>query len=196
LTASAFADELAVFSGCHRVQRAHLLDSQFAGAQLSARFLKEGRLFPYRDSSGGLTLAIARPTDRETIRAIEVALRRPVNLAVATAEDIDAALSTTLEPERPGAAAPSETPASEDNLDELRDLAGGAPVVRAVDELLRLAVEQRATDLHIEPFGGALQARLRIDGLLKIIPAPPMNMGKGLLSRLKILAGLNITERR
>ena len=82
------------------------------------------------------------------------------------------------------------------SLDDLRDLAGGAPVVRAVDDLLRLAVEQRATDLHIEPFGGALQARLRIDGLLKNVPAPPMSMARGLLSRLKIMAGLNITERR
>ena len=73
----------------------------------------------------------------------------------------------SLEPERPSAVAPGEAAASEDNLDDLRDLAGGAPVVRAVDDLLRLAVEQRATDLHIEPFGGALQVRLRIDGLLK-----------------------------
>src|SRR5262249_1185429 len=85
---------------------------------------------------------------------------------------------------------------SDDDLDGLRDLARGAPVVRAVDELLRLAVEQRATDLHIEPFGNSLQARLRIDGLLKNIPAPPISMARGILSRLKIMAGLNITERR
>ena len=69
-------------------------------------------------------------------------------------------------------------------------------MVRALDDLLRLAVEQRATDLHIEPFGGALQVRLRIDGLLKALTAPPASMTKGILSRLKIMAGLNITERR
>jgi general secretion pathway protein E len=78
----------------------------------------------------------------------------------------------------------------------LRDLARGAPVVRALDDLLRLAVDQRATDLHIEPFAAALQVRLRIDGLLKPVPPPPVTMAKGLLSRLKIMAGLNITERR
>ena len=196
LTPSAFADELADFCGCDRVQRGELVASQFAGAQLSRRFLREGRLFPYEDSSGVLALAVARPTDAETVRAIEVALRRPVTVTVATAEDIDAALGTTVEAEQPSAGASAEAVASDDNLDELRDLAGGAPVVRAVDDLLRLAVEQRATDLHIEPFGGVLQARLRIDGLLKAVPAPPMNMAKGLLSRLKIMAGLNITERR
>jgi general secretion pathway protein E len=196
LTPSAFADELAAFCGCGRVQRGDLVASQFAGAELSSRFLREGRLFPYEDSSGMLTLAIARPTDDETVRAVEIALHRPLAIAVATAEDIDSALGTTLEAERPTSVVSAETAASEDNLDDLRDLAGGAPVVRAVDDLLRLAVEQRATDLHIEPFAGVLQARLRIDGLLKIIPAPPMSMARGLLSRLKIMAGLNITERR
>jgi general secretion pathway protein E len=196
LTPSAFADELASFCGCGRVQRGDLVGSQFAGAELSSRFLREGRLFPYQDSSGILTLAIARPTDDETVRAVEIALRRSVAIAVATAEDIDSALGTTLESERSSAVVSAETAASEDSLDDLRDLAGGAPVVRAVDELLRLAVEQRATDLHIEPFAGVLQARLRIDGLLKAVPAPPMSMARGLLSRLKIMAGLNITERR
>ena len=196
LTASAFADELAAFCGCGRVQRGDLAASQFAGAELSSRFLREGQLFPYEDSSGILTLAIARPTDDETVRAVEIALRRPVAIAVATADDIDSALGTTLESERPSSIVSAETATSEDGLDDLRDLAGGAPVVRAVDDLLRLAVEQRATDLHIEPFAGGLQARLRIDGLLKIIPAPPMSMARGLLSRLKIMAGLNITERR
>ena len=178
------------------MQRGDLVGSQFAGAQLSARFLRDGRVFPYEDSSGILTLAIARPMDGETVRAVEIALHRPVAITVATAEDIDAALGTTLEPEQPSAVVQGEAAASEDSLDDLRDLAGGAPVVRAVDDLLRLAVEQRATDLHIEPFGGALQARLRIDGLLKVVPAPPMSMARGLLSRLKIMAGLNITERR
>ena len=113
-------------------------------------------------------LAIATPVDSETIRAIEIALGKPVKIAVATPDDIDAALATTLEPEQTNNfAAPAETATAEDNLDDLRDLARGAPVVRAVDEFLRLAVDQRATDLHIEPFAGALQVRLRIDGILK-----------------------------
>jgi len=196
LTASTFADELAAFLGCGRVPRDDLVASEFAGAQLSARFLKEGRLFPYEDASGCVTLVIARPVDAETIRAIQVALGRPVSLGVATGDDIDAALGSRIEPERSNAGAAGEAAANDDNIDDLRDLAGGAPVVRAVDDLLRLAVEQRATDLHIEPFAGALQARVRIDGLLKAVPAPPMSMARGLLSRLKIIAGLNITERR
>jgi len=196
LTQSGFADELASFYGCRRVQRADLAAGRFAGRQMSARFLRERRLFPFEGGSGALNLAIAAPTETETVRAVELALRSPVAIAVATGEDIDAVLATSLEGERPSATSAAEAATAEDSLDDLRDLARGAPVVRAIDELLRLAVEQRATDLHIEPFGNTLQVRLRIDGLLRNVPGPPASMAKGLLSRLKIMAGLNITERR
>jgi general secretion pathway protein E len=198
LTHTAFADELATFYRCGRVQRADLVGGHFAGERLSPRFLKEERIFPYEDRAGALTLAISRPIEDETIRAAEIALQREVTIAVATADDIDAALSTTLEtaPPKEPTATDATTAAIDDNLDDLRDLARGAPVVRALDELLRLAVEQRGTDLHIEPLDNVLQVRLRIDGLLKPVSAPPMSMAKGLLSRLKIMAGLNITERR
>jgi general secretion pathway protein E len=195
LTHTAFADELATFYRCQRVQRGDLVGGRFAGERLSPRFLKDERLFPYEDRAGELTLAIARPIEDETIRAAEIALQREVTIAVATADDIDAALATTLEI-IPTKETPAAAEAAADNLDDLRDLARGAPVVRALDELLRLAVEQRGTDLHIEPLDNVLQVRLRIDGLLKPVPPPPISMAKGLLSRLKIMAGLNITERR
>jgi general secretion pathway protein E len=196
LTPSAFADELADFYGCERVQRRDLMAGRFAGAELSTRFLKEEQIFPFERESGTLTLAIARPIEDETQRGAEMALRRSVVIAVATIDDINAALATITEPEPSSVVAQSEVATAEDDLDDLRDLARGAPVVRALEELLRLAVEQRATDLHIEPFDGVLQVRLRVDGLLKAIPPPPMSMAKALLSRLKIIAGLNITERR
>src|SRR6516162_6227599 len=196
LTPSAFADELADFYRCDRVARKELVGSRFAGAELSAGFLKEEHLFPYEQASGTLTLAIARPIEDDTVRAAEIALRQPVAIAVATVDDIDAALATILETERSSDVAPTESVTAEDDLDELRDLARGAPVVRTVDELLRLAVEQRATDLHIETLGSVLQVRLRVDGHLKTVPPTPISMARAILSRLKIMAGLNITERR
>src|SRR4029079_11695170 len=84
----------------------------------------------------------------------------------------------------------------DDDLDLLRDMASGAPVVRTVNELFERAVEVRATDIHIEPFRGQLQVRLRVDGLLRVIASPPANMMRAIISRVKILAGLNIAERR
>ena len=196
LTPSALADELASFYRCDRVRRDDLVDGRFAGGEMSTRFLKEERLFPYEGAAGTLRLALASPIDDETLRAVELMLRRPVALAAATADDLEAALSLRLEPDQTSDAPQPGTAGGEDDLDNLRDLARGAPVVRALDDLLRLAVEQRATDLHIEPAGNTLQVRLRVDGMLKNVPAPPMAMAKGILSRLKIMAGLNITERR
>src|SRR5262249_1156668 len=155
---------------------------------MSTRFLREGRLFPYENPKGTLKLAVAAPIDEETLRAVELALRQPVALAVGVADDLDAALLAQLEAGQPQQAGQAASTAGEDDLDNLRDLARGAPVVRALDDLLRLAVDQRATDLHIEPDGGSLRVRLRIDGLLKSVPAPPMSMAKGILSRLKIIA--------
>src|SRR5205807_798215 len=108
LTYSAFADALADYCGCNRVRSGELVASRFAGAHLSARFLREGRLFPYEDAGGVLTLAVARPPDADTIHAVEIALRRPVTVAVATAEDIEAALGTTVEAERLKADTPAE----------------------------------------------------------------------------------------
>jgi general secretion pathway protein E len=196
LTQASFADELAAFYKCGRVQRPDLVGARFAGKELSPRFLRAQRLFPFEDQSGALLLAIASPAEDETVRAVELALRRRVDLAVATSDDIDAALANSIEPERASPTPSADQVAADDNLDDLRDLARGAPVVRAIDDLLRMAVEQRATDLHIEPFNNSLQVRLRVDGLLRAVPAPPVGMARGLLSRLKIMAGLNITERR
>jgi len=92
LTQPVFADELAAFYQCLRVQRGELTSNRFAGALLSRRFLREGRLFPFEDASGGLTLAVAVPVDDETLRAVTIALQRPLKIVVATVDDIDAAL--------------------------------------------------------------------------------------------------------
>ena len=93
-------------------------------------------------------------------------------------------------------AAAGEATHSDDDIDRLRDLASGAPVVRAFNDLLERAMELRASDIHIEPFRTGLTVRMRVDGLLRAIPAPAGIMPQALVSRIKILAGLNIAERR
>ena len=85
---------------------------------------------------------------------------------------------------------------SDDDIESLRDLASGAPVVRALNDLLERAVELRASDIHIEPFRTGLVVRMRVDGLLRAMPAPSGIPPQALISRVKILAGLNIAERR
>ena len=85
---------------------------------------------------------------------------------------------------------------ADESVDNLRDLASGAPVVRAVNDLIEKAVELRASDIHIEPFRDGLTVRIRVDGLLRTVAAPVHVPPQAVVSRVKILAGLNIAERR
>ncbi|MBV8466576.1 MAG: Flp pilus assembly complex ATPase component TadA, partial [Burkholderiales bacterium] len=90
----------------------------------------------------------------------------------------------------------AETGAAEEDIDRLRDLASEEPVIRLVNSLIARAVESRASDIHIEPFLSRLSVRFRIDGLLREGPTPPFRLRSAIASRVKIMAKLNIAERR
>ncbi len=89
-----------------------------------------------------------------------------------------------------------ETARSEDDIEHLRDLASEAPVIRLVNLVIQRAVEQRASDIHIEPFENRLKVRYRIDGVLQEVESPPAASTAAVISRIKIMAKLNIAERR
>ena len=147
----------------------------------------------------GYRLAVADPTDAAVIRAAEIVLGGPVAIDVASFEDIATVLSERLaatEAATLEAAADAALARGDDDVENLRDLASGAPVVRGVNDLLEKAVELRATDIHIEPFRNGLVVRMRVDGMLRAVPAPAGALPQALISRIKILAGLNIAERR
>ena len=83
-----------------------------------------------------------------------------------------------------------------DDVEHLRDLASEAPVIRLVNLIIQRAVELRASDIHIEPFENRLKVRYRIDGVLEEGESPPQNLTAAVISRVKIMANLNIAERR
>jgi general secretion pathway protein E len=200
LSASDFADEVARFCGLPRIGLPQLLSAFALVQNFSPRFLREMEAFPYRDEQGILKLAVADPSDTACVRAAEIVLGGPVTVEVASFEDIATALTEKIGGEETRLAEPDggEVPFSraDDDIDGLRDLASGAPVVRAVNDLLEKAMELRASDIHIEPFRAALVVRMRIDGLLRAVPAPAGALAQAVVSRIKILAGLNIAERR
>src|SRR5690606_21014839 len=83
-----------------------------------------------------------------------------------------------------------------DDIEHLRDLASEAPVIRLVNLLIQRAVELRASDIHVEPFENRLKVRYRVDGVLVDGESPPVNLTAAVISRIKIMAKLNIAERR
>jgi general secretion pathway protein E len=197
LSANEFADEVARFAGLERVMLADILSAPALNDGFSQRFLREMMVFPYQAADGSPVLAVADPTDRAALRAAEIVLRRSVTIKVASIEDLNVVLDRRLSDDDFGAGGGDGLlQPREDDIESLRDLASGAPVVRAVNDLLEKAVEQRASDIHIEPFQTGLVVRMRIDGLLRPVAAPAGVLPQALISRIKIIANLNIAERR
>jgi general secretion pathway protein E len=199
LSASAFADEAAAFYRLPRVHLPRLLSASALVQKFSQRFLREMDAFPYCDKLGRFRLALANPGDTACVRAAEIVLGSSVTIEVASFEDIATALSDKLGDDEASVLNATRGPPAgraEDDIESLRDLASGAPVVRAVNDLLEKAIELRASDIHIEPFRAGLVVRLRIDGVLRVVPGPADVLPQALISRIKIIAGLNIAERR
>lgn len=197
LTASDFADEVAGFYDLTRVRLPQLLSATALVRQFSPRFLHEMMAFPYQASDGQFRLAVGDPTDTACLRAAEIVLGAPVTIEIASFEDIATAITERLGDD--AVAVPEDGPTSSmavDDIDSLRDLASGAPVVRAVNDLLEKAIELRASDIHLGPFRSGLSVRMRVDGLLREVATPAGVPPQAVISRVKILAGLNIAERR
>jgi general secretion pathway protein E len=199
LSAGEFADQVAAYYRRPRMTLGQLLATPALVERFARRFLREAMIFPFDAGGGCFGLAVADPTDFAAQRGAEIVLGGPVAVSIASFEDIGAALFERLGSDEDGSSASSHVSAPsavEESIDGLRDLASGAPVVRAVNDLVEKAVELRASDIHIEPMRKGLTVRMRVDGLLRTVPAPAHALPQALISRIKILAGLNIAERR
>ena len=198
LPAGKLADEVARFWKLPRLNLQDLMNATGVVEHFSARFLRESSVFPFRAGQGRFGLAVSDPTDAAAIRAVEIVCGGAVEVAVASFDDISTVLERQLD-ERSASALDVNEPkhrSSDDDIESLRDLASGAPVVRAVNDLLERAMELRASDIHIEPFRTGLVVRMRVDGMLRAVPAPANAPPQAVISRIKILASLNIAERR
>src|SRR5580693_461664 len=164
---------------------------------LSPRFLRQSRCLPVGRDDHTVTLAMADPLDVETIAAVRNCTGLKVSTVLAPEQEILDAIDKYY-----GQSARGETDlladgleASED-LEHLRDMASEAPVIRQVNAIIAQAVEKRASDIHLEPFEKEFRIRYRIDGILYIQDPPPREMKAAMISRVKLMAKLNIAERR
>jgi len=197
LSSHEFANEVAAFFGFRRMTLLQLMEFRSLADRFAPRFLREASIFPFETRDGTISLAVGDPADAEALRAAEIVLGAPFEIVTASFEDIATVLGDKLDPdEAAGGGREPEVGTADESVDNLRDLASGAPVVRAVNDLIEKAVELRASDIHIEPFRDGLTVRMRVDGLLRTVAAPAHLRPQALVSRVKILAGLNIAERR
>ncbi len=171
--------------------------------RLSAKFLRDAQAVPLREDDDEVALAVADPTDSFVLSAVQMASGKRVRPYIAAPNEIDAALERLYGGGRSSMGAIVDNIESrvdeEDDLGDiahLKDLASEAPVIRLVNLILTKAVESRASDIHIEPFENRLIVRYRIDGVLHEVESPPRRLSAAVISRVKIMANLDIAERR
>ncbi len=163
---------------------------------LSPRFLRQFRCLPVALHDHTVTLAMADPLDFETRSTVTTSTGLRVQPGLASEQEILDAIDRYY-----GQSAKNETEVAmptgdAEDLEQLRDMASEAPVIRLVNAMIAQAVEQRASDIHIEPFEKEFRVRYRIDGVLANQDPPPREMKAAIISRVKLMAKLNIAERR
>jgi general secretion pathway protein E len=170
--------------------------------EISTNFMKSAAVIPLGERDGELVLAMADPLDDYALKAMQLIAGMPVSPRVAVPAEIEAAVDRLYGSGPTSIGEIVEETGFEDgdvaveDVERLRDLASEAPVIRLVNLLIDRAVEARASDIHIEPFEAKLRVRYRIDGVLREVEAPPNRFRAAVISRIKIMAKLNIAERR
>jgi general secretion pathway protein E len=171
---------------------------------LSIQFMKESKFIPARLVDKELTVILSNPLDFYTIDAIRLATRCDIRVLAGQQTEILGAIERSY-----GAGAtsmekiiedmdsiPEYQVEDEENVDHLRDMASEGPVIRLVNLIISRAIELRASDIHFEPFEDLFRVRYRIDGVLHDVESPPKRLQAAIVSRVKIMAKLNIAERR
>ena len=172
---------------------------------LSVKFMKQSLFVPLEMVENNIKIAMAEPDDYYTIDALKLALGTNIEICKGEREEIlnaierlygaaSQSIDTIIEAADKGVYDISSE--VDDDIDHLRDLASEAPIIRLVNRLILNAVELKASDIHFEPFENEFKVRYRIDGVLHDAESPPFRLQAAIISRVKIMAKLDIAERR
>jgi len=196
---------LARYLGVPAVSRKEFPTEAVPLGKVSLKYLRRAKVMPLVQSNGTLVVAMADPADYYAIQGLQVATGLQIEARLARERDILEGLESAYgggaggdggNASGEGDAEVAFVGEDEEDVNHLRDLASEAPVIRLVNLLINRAVEGRASDIHIEPFEQELKVRYRIDGVLHDVETPARRLQAAIVSRIKIMAKLNIAERR
>ena len=198
VTERGLAEAYATLLGAPLAGPARFPEAALFPERLSPRFLRTARACPLAVEDNTLILGVADALDDFTPAAISAATGLPTRLEIVVPIELEAAFGR-LYPE--GETAEGEHHAEggaglEEDAERLKDLASEAPVIRLVNQIIGRAVETRASDIHVEPFEDRLRVRYRYDGVLHEADSPAARLAPAIISRIKIMAKLDIAERR
>ncbi len=167
---------------------------------ISLRFLKHYHLIGLSESPEEIIIAVSDPEERFINDSLTLATNKKIIVKIGLPSEINAALEKQYGEGKSqmdlAVSDLGDSDVAEDDLEHLKDLASEAPVIKMVNLIMQKAIETGASDIHIEPFEQRLIVRLRMDGVLQNIDAPPVSSIAAVISRIKIMAKLNIAERR
>lgn len=191
-----------------KVEYVKLRDVEIAPSiieEIPTRFACYYKLIPIKSEDDIITIAMTNPLDIHTLDDIKLLLKKEIKTALASEGDIIEAIkkyygvgAETIEKITPGVSQEKFISVQSQETQELIESAEDASIIKFVNQLLLEAYRERATDVHIEPYGDELKVRYRIDGILYDTKVPPTikNFQSAIISRIKIMANLNIAERR
>ncbi len=165
------------------------------------RFMRENLFVPIAEDADRISVVMVYPSDEFTTKSIKMASGKDLEIKIGLPSEVENAIEKLFGGGRSAMGQivdnlSDENTGDEEDVDHLRDLASEAPVIRLVNIILQRAVEARASDIHVEPFENRLKVRYRIDGVLQEVESPPARSTAAVISRIKIMAKLNIAERR
>ena len=165
---------------------------------LPLAFLFNNQIAPVRSADGVTVFASAEPQAEFVQKALRLGTGKAVQMALASAQDIEQALKVYLADEQGDFEQAAEAYVNDDEfVEHLKDLASETPVIQLVNQLIQRSLDLGASDIHIESVDGGLRIRYRIDGVLQDGATPvDERLSAAVISRIKLLANLNIAERR
>ena len=170
---------------------------QFPNAPLKAgganiSFLRQKRMLPILEDATSITFALSDPLDKMSLQSMKLLVNKDVNIQLAKAGDLDRAFDRLYDQEEA-----KKSPALKNHVKDEVSIEEDSPAVKLFNQLVNTAISNEASDLHIESSSSGLKLRYRVDGkLLELGNLPPEYLKEMLISRIKILANLNIAEKR
>jgi len=169
--------------------------------EFPVRFMRENLFVPILEQDDSVEVVMVYPSDEFTVKAIKMASQKELKIIIGLPSEVENAIEKLYGGGRSAMGQivenlSDESSGDEEDVDHLRDLASEAPVIRLVNIIMQRAVEARASDIHVEPFENRLKVRYRVDGVLQEVESPPARSTAAVISRIKIMAKLNIAERR
>ncbi len=166
--------------------------------RITPRYMRQFHFVPLTLENGVLTLSMGDPLDFETLATIRSATGFDVAAVLSAEQEILDAIDKHYGEEEAQQEGPDFGVDADESaeIEHLRDMASEAPVIRLVNTMISSAIEKRASDIHLEPFEKEFRIRFRVDGVLQELESPPRELRAAVISRIKLMAKLNIAERR